>query len=472
MSEQVDQIGIYDRIVRPILNHPFEIRGATFAGYGVSNSGKTYTILGDTSAGLVPRAITQIFTEYGSQISEFPCVRIVNDKVDIMSDEQVIHEMDVVDDFLKDSRKNFKGKTRPWKYQNIINEHNFQLQELAQNFNRIFIWVSLIEIYNEKVTDLLSYQKGTQRPLKIFSNAGNSYVHGATWLYVSNIKQAFEILNHGLNRVQVAATGINARSSRSHTIFTINVVAEITVGVEFQLTSFKFCDLAGAERLKKTGNVGVQLKEAGGINSSLLVLGRCLEAVCQNQTRTNKRQPDSVIPVRDSKLTLLIQNSLCGHEKFVMVVNLFPTAEFFEENLNVLKFGSIANQIVVKKSELRKFKRPSARYSFFNSDASSPRKNSALDASYHSFIDESELDDSYRWSTMTAEELRHILQIQKIEIGVLRHTIEIREREALLNERRLRNDIIAAQDEIREKLKLRNEESENLLKQYHEKKVN
>lgn len=379
MNEDVDQIGIYDKIVRPILNHPFEIRGATFAGYGVSNSGKTYTILGESSAGLVPRAITQIFTEYGSQISEFPCVRIVNDKVDIMNDEQVMSEMDVVDEFLTVSKKQFKGKPRPWKYENIIKEHNFQVQESAQNFNRIFIWVSLIEIYNEKVTDLLTSQKGTQRQLKIFSNAGNSYVHGATWLYVSNIQQAFEILNHGLNRVSYAATGVNLRSSRSHTIFTINVVAEITAGVEFQLTSFKFCDLAGAERLKKTGNVGVQLKEAGGINSSLLVLGRCLEAVFQNQSKVNKKQPDAVIPVRDSKLTLLIQNSLYGHEKFVMIVNLLPTAEFFDENLNVLKFGSIANQIVVKKSELRKFKRQSTRYSFFNQETSPGKRNLTFD---------------------------------------------------------------------------------------------
>jgi kinesin family protein 20 len=471
MSEEVDQVAIYDEIVRPIMNHPFEIRGATFAGYGVSNSGKTYTILGESSAGLVPRAITQIFTEYSSQISEFPCVRILNDKVDIMNDDQVIQEMDVVEEFLNESKKQFKGKARPWKYENIVSEHNFQVQESAQAFNRIFIWVSLIEIYNEKVTDLLTIQKGTQRPLKIFSNAGNSYVHGATWLYVKDIKQAFEILNQGLNRVSYAATGINTRSSRSHTIFTINVVAEITIGVEFQLSSFKFCDLAGAERLKKTGNVGVQLKEAGGINGSLLVLGRCLESVFQNQSKVNKRQPDAVIPVRDSKLTLLIQSSLVGHEKFVMIVNLLPTAEFFDENINVLKFGSIANQIVVKKSELRKFKRQSTRYSFFNNEIADPMKNSSLNASHHSFYNESELDDSFNWNSMTPDELRHVLQLQRVEIGVLKNAVEEKEREALLNERRFRNDIIAVQEQVRDKLKMRNEESENLLKQYHEKKV-
>jgi kinesin family protein 20 len=135
-------------------------------------------------------------------------------------------------------------------------------------------------------------------------------------------------------------------------------------GMEYQLSSFKFCDLAGAERTKKTGNMGDRLKEAGGINNSLLVLGRCLEAVNQNQTKDNKKHPDRVVPVRDSKLTFLLQSSLTGHEKFVMIVNLYPTADFFEENLNVLKFGSIANQIVVKKPEIRTFKRQSSRYSY------------------------------------------------------------------------------------------------------------
>jgi kinesin family protein 20 len=134
--------------------------------------------------------------------------------------------------------------------------------------------------------------------------------------------------------------------------------------MEYQFSSFKFCDLAGAERVKNTGNIGDRLKEAGGINNSLLVLGRCLEAVNQNQMKENKKHPDRVIPVRDSKLTFLLQSSLLGHEKFVMIVNLYPIADFFEENLNVLKFGSIANQIVVKKSEVRTFKRKSSRFSY------------------------------------------------------------------------------------------------------------
>lgn len=375
--ERADQVETYEKTVRPILKNPFEIPGATFASYGCSNSGKTYSILGEAAAGLVPRAITQIFTEY--EISPYPCYKIANDRqLDILNDEDVVAELQIVDDFLSDSRKMFKGKDRAWNCEKIVEEHDFQEQESGLNFKRIFVWVSMVEIYNEKLTDLFNSQKGTSRPLKIYSNAGQSYVQGATWLYVKNIKQAFEVLNQGINRISYASTGVNAHSSRSHTIFTINIIGELLYGSEFHFSSFKFCDLAGAERVRKTGNVGERLKEAGVINTSLLVLGRCLESVIQNQKKANKKHPDAVVPVRDSKLTFLIQRSLLGREKFLMVVNICPSSEFFEENLNVLKFGSIANQIVVKKSDLRKYKRQSIRYSFFNNDIASPKKNLTL----------------------------------------------------------------------------------------------
>lgn len=72
---------------------------------------------------------------------------------------------------------------------------------------------------------------------------------------------------------------------------------------------------------------------------------------------------------------------------------------------------------------------------------------------------------------MTSEELRHVLHLQRIEIGVLKNVIEEKERQALLNERVLRNEIISVQKEVQEKFKSRNEESEIQLKQYHEKKV-
>ncbi|KAL7050758.1 hypothetical protein ACKWTF_004203 [Chironomus riparius] len=468
-NDKVDQIQIYDEIVRPILSNPFDISGSTFASYGVSSSGKTYTILGDNSAGLVPRAITQIFTEYDSVIAPYPCAKILNDQISILSDENVEYEIETLADFLLESNKLIKGKpVKNWSHVEVNAEHEFKEKDSVENkIDRLYIWISFVEIYNEKITDLLTNSKNTVRPLKIFSNGGNSYIHGATWLFAPNIDTAFKILRHGLNHIKYAATGINDHSSRSHTILTINMISESSM--DYQLSSFKFCDLAGAERTKKTGNMGDRLKEAGGINNSLLVLGRCLEAVNQNQNKENKKHPDRVVPVRDSKLTFLLQRSLSGHEKFVMIVNLYPTAEFLEENLNVLKFGSIANQIVVKKSEVRTFKRQSSRYSYLMQHSSmlnSSMKNESIVEAYES-NDESELDDSFKWSSMSADQLRNELRSQKMFIDGLSKKYVEREKEIVV----MRMQILEKQKEIREQIVKRNENDVKNLKEYYDKKM-
>lgn len=115
----------------------------------------------------------------------------------------------------------------------------------------------------------------------------------------------------------------------------------------FTHISYKFCDLAGTERLGKTGNKGTRLKEAQQINKSLMVLGRCLDAAYNNQNKKHLH----IIPYRESKLTMLLQASLQGKEKITMIVNISPTEEYFEENINVLSFSSIARNIVYKPEE-------------------------------------------------------------------------------------------------------------------------
>lgn len=132
----------------------------------------------------------------------------------------------------------------------------------------------------------------------------------------------------------------------------------------FSLATYKFCDLAGSERLKKTENVGNRLKEAQRINTSLMVLGRCFDLMFQNQQSKSKE----VVPFRESKLTMLLQKSLLGHEKITTIVTMAPKIEFMDENLQVLNFASIAQQIVFKqpKPELRNRRAArSTRFSWF-----------------------------------------------------------------------------------------------------------
>lgn len=361
--------------MRPLINDPFSSNGGVICSYGVSSSGKTYTILGEKSAGIVPRALTQIFIEYEKIIAPYPYIKVNNDQIAILDDAGVDAEIDLTDKVLKEYRKHKKSHLSDDWIVDIRNDHNFQPKDLGPHNQTIFIWVSFVEIYNEKIIDLLELSKpGTvKRQLKIISNGGNSYVLGLSWLHVSKLEHAFELLQQGLRKVNYASTGLNSNSSRSHTIFTINMISECDSSYEF--SSFKFCDLAGAERISKTGNVGDRLKEAGTINKSLVVLGRCLDAQLHNQKPNVKKE---IVPVRESKLTFLLQGSLMGHAKFVMIVNLLPTIEFYEENVNVLHFGSIANKIVTKKIEARKFSRCSSRYTYFMQHAvGSPKMNSS-----------------------------------------------------------------------------------------------
>lgn len=375
-NQLTTQSTVFENCVRPILQEPFAGQGAVFASYGVSNSGKTYTILGEKDAGLVPRALTQIFTEFENQI-DLPCVKIVNDQVTVLNDQQVLDEMETTNDFIKESRKSYKSKLiyDTWKGSTIKNEHQFEPKDNLL-MTKVYIWISFLEIYNDKIIDLFQPHNSRapstskfERNLKIISNNGNPYVHGLTWLSVSKVEDALELLQHGLRSVNYAATNLNPHSSRSHTIFTINLISESPK--DFEFSSFKFCDLAGAERSDKTGNGGARLKETGGINTSLLTLGRCLEAVQHNQKTGVKKKN---VPVRESKLTSLLQGSLLGHENFVMIVNLLPTIEYFAENINVLHFGSIANKIVTRKTEVRRF----SRYTYFMRPASSAFMNSSV----------------------------------------------------------------------------------------------
>lgn len=376
-KDDTDQKAVYNKTVRSILQDPFASTGTVFACYGVSNSGKTYTILGEKSPGIVPRALTQLFCEYNDHIAQFPCIKVINDQITILSDEQVELEMDMKKDFIKEARKIHKGKLDNDWIEMIKEDHQFAAKQSTVDYQQVYIWISFVEIHNEKLIDLFKQQKDSlPHPLKIISNNHNSYVHGLTWLHVSSIDNAFELLQHGLRRIKYAATGVNAHSSRSHTIFNINLISECDSNFEF--TCYKFCDLAGAERISKTGNVGERLKETGGINSSLMVLGRCLEAVQESQ-KPGVKKNEIRVPVRESKLTFLLQSSLLGREKFVMIVNLLPSLECFSENINVLHFGSIANRIVTRKLNARKYSRGSSRYTYFMQHAvGSPKMNSSL----------------------------------------------------------------------------------------------
>uniref|UniRef100_A0A1A9WCV4 Kinesin motor domain-containing protein n=1 Tax=Glossina brevipalpis TaxID=37001 RepID=A0A1A9WCV4_9MUSC len=157
-------------------------------------------------------------------------------------------------------------------------------------------------------------------------------------------RSALKLLRYGGKKLAYASTSINANSSRSHCIFLVDVLKYFPDGV-IKRHSYKFCDLTGSEKVDKIGNFGSRLKEAQRINTSLMILGRCLEAA--NNTNDSKRKH---IPFRDSKLMMLLQAALQGSEKLTILVNVKALDKYYEENANVLNFALIAKNIIFKSS--------------------------------------------------------------------------------------------------------------------------
>ena len=140
---------------------------------------------------------------------------------------------------------------------------------------------------------------------------GAVYIKGLKEVPVSSSDEAYQLLMIGRQNLQFAATKLNQQSSRSHCIFTVKVVrvaGEVSGPVPnlARTSMLSFCDLAGSERIKKTLNTGDRQKEAGNINTSLLVLGRVLKALRHNQVLKDVRK-HHLVPYRDSKLTRLFQ---------------------------------------------------------------------------------------------------------------------------------------------------------------------
>ena len=130
----------------------------------------------------------------------------------------------------------------------------------------------------------------------------------------------------GRDNLHFAATKLNQHSSRSHCIFSIKIVrvADPDAPHLARVSIFSFCDLAGSERISKTNNVGERQKETGNINTSLLILGRCIKAMRHNQNCKDKKGLE-IVPFRESKLTRLFKSYLTGRMRNGIFQNCFRT---------------------------------------------------------------------------------------------------------------------------------------------------
>lgn len=339
--EEDQQKTVYRNSVKKLIENDND---AVVLTYGTSGSGKTHTILGDEhNPGIIPRAIKHLFKRYNDNVKSIPIVKIRAGKLTFLTDEESLKEEVISRELLAASNSAGCGYLVPDMLDKIEQEEDFVTESFQATW--IYVWISFMEIYNEKVYDLLdiSADQDRRKELKVIFNDGSVYVKNLRSVFVRSPEEVIRIMKYGFKNVSYASTSINSNSSRSHCILNVDVITENCQN-GFVFSTYKFGDLAGSERLKKTENVGKKLKEAQHINNSLLVLSRCLDILNSN---TIKKKKD-LVPYRESKLTMLIKSALQGLENFVMIVNMYRAVEFYEENMHVLSFASIAKELTLK----------------------------------------------------------------------------------------------------------------------------
>ncbi|XP_074591103.1 kinesin-like protein KIN-4C [Curcuma longa] len=301
---------IFEECVLPLIEGFFHGYNATVLAYGQTGSGKTYTMgtnyTGEGNCGgIIPEVMETIFR-----------------KVDAMKDT-----------------------------------------------TEFLIRVSFIEIFKEEVFDLLDPQSHaatriegaavakpttSRTPIQIRETAsGGISLVGVTEAEVRSKEEMASYLTRGSIARATGSTNMNSQSSRSHAIFTIymeqkkisnacnGMAYNEVAGDDILLGKFHLVDLAGSERAKRTGADGLRLKEGIHINRGLLSLGNVISALGDEK----KRKEGGHVPYRDSKLTRLLQDSLGGNSKTVMIACISPADSNAEETINTLKYANRARNI-------------------------------------------------------------------------------------------------------------------------------
>ncbi|XP_041819137.1 kinesin-like protein KIF22 isoform X2 [Chelmon rostratus] len=277
-GEQTTQQEVFLSSVKPILPHVLNGQNASVFAYGPTGAGKTHTMLGSSDQpGVIPRAVREVFNLVKA-----------------------------------------KDENEGWDYSTGM---------------------SYLEIYNEKVLDLLS-PNSQDLPIREDKDK-NILIPGLTHTTISSFSDFDKhFVPASLNRT-TASTKLNQRSSRSHAVLLIKVVrTQRSLPHRQQTGKLYLVDLAGSEDNRRTGNQGIRLKESGAINLSLFTLSKVVDSL--NSGTTGR------VPYRDSKLTRLLQDSLGGSAHSVMITNIAPEYKYYFDTFSALNFAAKSKLIVNK----------------------------------------------------------------------------------------------------------------------------
>lgn len=354
----IGQNEIFNEVARPLVENLVRGRNGLLFTYGVTGSGKTYTMVGDKqNPGLMQRSIDVLFkTIANNHAKKFIFKPDKLNGFDVQSEADACAERhaELSSKYSKTPKRCNSDLETP-----VIAE-DLSVVEGVDDDNIYSVFVTFAEIYNNSIYDLLEEsankdQRSLQNRMIREDGAKNMYLHGITEIECKSTEEAVEIFNRGLRRKRMGCTNMNSESSRSHSVFTIrlvqaptdqsgeNVIQEKRVVCISQLS---LVDLAGSERAVRTKNSGTRLREACCINNSLMTLRSCLDILRENQmTGSNK-----IVPYRDSKLTHLFKNFFDGEGQVKMIICVNPRAEDYDETLQVMKFAEMTQEVQVSRA--------------------------------------------------------------------------------------------------------------------------
>jgi hypothetical protein len=386
-DEQSDQCSVYDEAIRPLVEQfVTHHENVLLFAYGTTCSGKTHTIRGTpTEPGVIPRAIVQVFESIRGCVHSIPTVKRAkfNDYTRL-SEEEIGRELQTRQYILNQSNN---LETNQWIESLHCLSSTQQPSDILISVNqtanecllidpsssaapspptsspsaahiRYVAWVSFVELYNESLIDLLQPEPTKAEKsasLKLIRDSNqNFFVNGLRHVFVETAEEAHKVMSYGIANLKkhMSSTGMNSNSSRSHAIFSISLVGlNAYDGVTVRsVSSLSLADLAGTERGKKTGNVGVRMKEAASILKSLFTLKSCISTLRNNQRTQNPK----IVAYTESALTKLFQPYLSGFGMTTMVIAINPAPEHYDETIGTLDFSAIASKVVVVKEEARR----------------------------------------------------------------------------------------------------------------------
>ncbi|CDQ86307.1 unnamed protein product [Oncorhynchus mykiss] len=360
---KTSQMELFQDVAKPLVDDLIHSKNGLLFTYGVTGSGKTFTMTGSPGqGGLLPRSLDMIFNSVGP----YQAKRFVL-KTDDKNGMEVQNQVDALLERQKRENQPTVVPKTPSRqrldpeFADMINPEEACRADGVDEDSSYSVFVSYIEIYNNYIYDLL--EEAPYDPIKpnLPVPAAEKHSHSMMlpppcstvgMVLARCIDGRLTVYVTGQKKRRIANTQLNRESSRSHSVFIIKLAqapldadGDNILQDKNQVSVSQLClvDLAGSERTSRTRAEGNRLREAGNINQSLMTLRTCIEVLRENQMcGTNK-----MVPYRDSKVTHLFKNYFDGEGKVRMVVCVNPKADDYEETMLVMRFAEMTQEVEV-----------------------------------------------------------------------------------------------------------------------------